>query len=137
KFTMLITKLTAILTATSLLLSAVSCKKMDAPQPQTSTASVEGDYKKGDFVFSLSNLRKITQPRSVNGDGNPIAPSHLYVRFKPTTQAHIDAIEDKNIPTYPYPLATDSLDISHPDYSTLYTFLPVSKALPDCPFEIL
>ncbi|GAB3413944.1 hypothetical protein [Niabella aquatica] len=27
--------------------------------------------------------------------------------------------------------------MSNPDYSTLYTFLPISKALPDCPYEIL
>lgn len=131
-------KLTAILAATIVLLGVLSCKKTDTPKPEVPAATAKSsDYKKGDFVFSVSNLRKITHARSVNGDGDGVVPSHLYVRFMPITQAHISAIEEKRIPTYPYPLATDSLDVSNPDYSKLYTFLPISKSLPACPYEIL
>ena len=131
-------KLTAVLTTIILLSVAVSCKKTGSLQSERlPTAAKSSDYQKGDFVFSVSNLRKLTYTRSVNGGEEQIIPSHLYVRFKPVTQEHVNAIEEKNIPAYPYPLATDSLDVSNPDYSTLYTFLPMSKALPDCPYEIL
>lgn len=113
----------------------LSCKKADPLSTTDNTIQIKQEYKKGDFIFSLSNLRKITRPRSISGTGE-IAATHLYVRFKPVTQQHYDAIEQKNIPVYPYPLATDSLDVSNPDYSTLYTFLPIYKLLPNCPYEI-
>ncbi|GAB3413940.1 hypothetical protein [Niabella aquatica] len=97
-------KLTAILTAIVLLSVAVSCKKAETSQPEPQPAAAKsGDCRKGDFVFSLSNLRKLTHARSVNGGEEQIIPSHLYVRFKPVTQEHINAIEEKKIPTYPYP----------------------------------
>jgi len=126
-----------ILTCATILIGAVSCKKPDTAQPQTVPNISKGDYKRGDFVFSLANLRKTTIARSITGSGRQLVPSHLYVRFKPVTQQHIDAIEKNNIPTYPYPLATDSLDVSNPDYSKLYTFLPIRKTLPDCPYDVL
>lgn len=119
-----------------LLFIPVSCKKADRFETTGSTLQNKQEYQKGCFVFSLANLRKITRPRSVAGTGE-IIPTHLYVRFKPVTQQHYEAIEQKNIPVYPYPLATDSLDVSNPDYSTLYTFLPIYKLLPNCPYEIL
>lgn len=130
-------KLIAILPGILMLSGAISCKKTETPQnAPTPTIAKAGDYKRGDFVYSLTNLRKITQARSVSG-GSELVPSHLYVRFRPTNQAHIDAIKSNRIPTYPYPLATDSLDVSNPDYSQLYTFLSIKKSLPNCPYEIL
>ncbi|SDE16989.1 hypothetical protein, partial [Niabella drilacis] len=122
----------------------VGCNKVIHEKDGADTLSekkknVKGaSYKKGDFVFSMTNLRKITSPRSLTADPI-IQPTHLYMVFKPVTAAHYQAIEDKHIPVYPFPLATDSLDVSDPDYSTLYTFLPIKNAgdLPNCPYTLL
>lgn len=116
-----------------------ACKKQEVSKSNTDIETLERaviNTGKTNFVFSVKNIQKALNKVATQKKFR-VPVTHLYIKMKPTTASHYQAIEKQQIPAYPFPLATEYLDASKPDYTTLYTFLPINKKLPNCPLEIL
>lgn len=99
--------------------------------------------------FTVSNINQAKTVVYGSNEPNKVA-THNYVKFKPTTEEHLDILEDwetyGNISLFDFPLEYEIISegdayfdpsVSDSIYTYQYASIPVGKEMPNVPYDII